>query len=376
MKKLQHSFIALAAALSLTSFVPLSPIAFAAATEQMSVLGTDVDDAYMYRGIITEVFESEEVTCVQIAQIKGTNFGSPTLSFNVTNDTKLNFDKSELKEGAYLEVYYTPTKASVLQTESAILVNKLVDAQFSNYNGTVVKITPDKDKKATGDILLKDSTSNSETLFHYSDKTSTYLDLTKVKAGDKLNIYHNGALTRSIPPQGNAVVIRNAADTSLYRGTVTKVSTKKGIATVSLKRAAGTDFAKSTFQIRMNKNTKSDITPSKIKKGMYLEVFFTNSKKTPTALSVDQLFESKAVIYNGNVTEVTPDTEKPGYGSIAMKDLNGGNETIFHYSPSTKFQIALSDLKDGTTVSIYHKGISTMSIPPQCIALEVSAYVK
>lgn len=377
MKKLQYSLIAVVTAISLGTAFPAVPHA-GATSQQFTALASNpiVADAAMYRGTITEVYESEGNTVIKLEQAAGTNFGSPSLTLNITKDTALSFEKADLKEGVYLEAFYNPANASVLQAEDAIQLNKLIDAKSSIYNGTVVSITPDKDQNGFGDIQLKDLNGENETIFHYSDKTSIQIDLAKVKAGDKLNIYHKGAFTRSIPPQGNALEIRAAADTSLYRGTVTKVSTKNGITTLSLKRAEGTNFKNGTQQIQINKNTRTDIAASKIKKGMYLEVFYVNTKKTPIALSVDQLFENNAVNYNGEVTEVTPDKEKDGYGSILMKDLKGGNETIFHYSPFTKFNIALEDLKNGAKVNIYHKGISTMSIPPQCIALEISSYNK
>ncbi|MEG1458164.1 MAG: hypothetical protein RSJ40_02545, partial [Acetivibrio sp.] len=83
--------------------------------------------------------------------------------------------------------------------------------------------------------------------------------------------------------------IRKAADMGLYRGSVTNIKKEKGIITLSLKNTDDINFKNKTLKIIINKNTESEIKLSKIKKGMYLEVFYQNSGEVPTAITLEQI---------------------------------------------------------------------------------------
>ncbi|MEG1992657.1 MAG: hypothetical protein RR056_04670 [Acetivibrio sp.] len=285
MKKLRWSLILIAAALSLTIMAP--HMIYAKTASKM--IEPSVADAAMYRGNVSKVYEKKENLFVTLRQEEGTNFGFSSLKFVMNKDTRLNMKKEEIIPGAYLEIYYGVEGSPAFKTETAILVNPLVEASMSVYTGKVIDFTPNKDKKDVGDILLKSDGMDYEILFHYGKETNCYLDLTGIKKGDYLTIYYSGALTRSVPPQGFALEIRKAADMGLYRGSVTNIKKEKGIITLSLKNTDDINFKNKTLKIIINKNTESEIKLSKIKKGMYLEVFYQNSGEVPTAITLEQI---------------------------------------------------------------------------------------
>ena len=47
---------------------------------------------------------------------------------------------------------------------------------------------------------------------------------------------------------------------------------------------------------------------------------------------------------------------------------------IFHYNAYTDFTQGVESLEPGDQLSIYHRGVATLSIPPQGSALEISPY--
>lgn len=58
---------------------------------------------------------------------------------------------------------------------------------------------------------MQEITDNPETaqeiVFHYGSETESALELKDVKVGDRFDVVYNGALTRSLPPQGFAQAI-------------------------------------------------------------------------------------------------------------------------------------------------------------------------
>ena len=86
---------------------------------------------------------------------------------------------------------------------------------------------------------------------------------------------------------------------------------------------------------------------------------------------------AEAVYYNGILTAVQEKED----GSVDLVMVPEGTaqdqwedpmvQFVFHTGDETQFYCNLEDLTEGTLLNIYHKGIMTMSIPPQGVALEV-----
>lgn len=375
---MKKPMIAAALALSLTFASSISVFAAPAstipATQITNTAVPTVADAAMYRGTVASISVDGDINYITLKQEKGTNYGYPVKQFKITADTKTDYTKDQLELGSYLEVAYG-SSSNIEEVSTAITASLLNEAEFSVYNGTVVSVTPVKGSADEGSILLKDKSSNNQTVFHYNKDTQLYIDKKALKKGAVLNIYHSGALTRSVPPQGNALEIRAYSDVKVYRGNITKVSTKKGITTLNLKRAAGTDFS-NTLTVTLNSSVKSNVAIKDLKKNNYVEVSYDSSSKKPLVQTISKLMDSEYVVKNAKVTAITPSADDSTSGSITVVSLTDKQEIVFHYSSLTNFKKPLADIKVGDSLSLYHSGIMTMSLPPQCFALDISKYIK
>lgn len=334
-----------------------------------------VADAAMYRGSVINVYEDEGKTYLQLRQEKGTNFGPAVQTVTADNNTYFNGELSDIKDGDYMEVFYGAEAGNrKLETKQAITMEKLPEAESSLFNGTVEELEKEGNG---GSILLKQLDSEIRVLFRYSDSTQLYLNINNVKKGDKLNIFYNGIQTRSIPAQSNASEIRTYYDNSIYRGTIEEMTEKGGITTLTLKKAEGTPYAQS-YKVNLKNTTKSSQDLSTFKKGDYVEVLYKTPKKSqtiPSAKTIEKLFETEMCIYTGTLASVEKDEKDGDRGVLVMKDSKG-EEMLFHYGYLTNFVTDLSKLKEGDKLSIYHRGVMTMSLPPQGSALEVALYQK
>ena len=171
-----------------------------------------VADAAMFRGAIVSVEDSEDGKLITLEQAEGTDFGAPKLKFQFTEDTTCSFEESKLTDGAYLEVFYGLAEGQSIdpeQTYSAIGANIYAEAEMVNFNGTLKEYKPSEDNENEGSLMMEDLKTGEEVIFHYAEETNFYLDIDQLKQGDQLNIFHSGAYTRSLPPQGSALEVRN-----------------------------------------------------------------------------------------------------------------------------------------------------------------------
>lgn len=317
-----------------------------------------VADAAMYRGTVVSVFQTDSVVYFTLRQEEGTNFGIPELSVEAPASKA-----AGISAGDYIEVFYGGSPHGQ-ENVQAITVKKLPSASLSNYNGEVLSI--DFEKKT---ILCQNLKAEGTTLFRYTDNTQKYLDLNSLKEGDKLNIYYNGMLTKSMPPQGNALEIRKYADTQIYRGTITAISEENGVQTVTLQRAAGTDF-ETSLQVTVQNSTIMNET---LAVGKYAQVL-CNHGETPQAYSIEVLLPSESCVYNGVLLEKIYEKSDGKQGTLVVKGMQDGQEMNFLYDSYTKFTEEVENLQPGDLLSIYHTGVVTLSIPPQGNALEISRY--
>lgn len=81
-------------------------------------------------------------------------------------------------------------------------INQLKKVKYDMVTGNIKEIITNEEKES---LLIEDAKGN-EYVFHINEHTIviTFEDL---KVGDKVDIIFNGILTKSIPPQGNAMII-------------------------------------------------------------------------------------------------------------------------------------------------------------------------
>jgi hypothetical protein len=162
-----------------------------------------IADAALYRGEVASVAESSGQINVTLKQVEGTNFGAQEIEFWITNNTTILFNKSEIKEGKYLEVYYGGESK---EPQMALAVNLLPDADNCIYNGVVTDISQEGTVQSGTITLALDD--DKTMIFAYSTSTQFYLTFSDLKVGDKLNIYTTGNVNDSDPQQTDAKEVR------------------------------------------------------------------------------------------------------------------------------------------------------------------------
>lgn len=175
-------------------------------------------DAAMYRGTISSVEKDGDDTLFVIKQAEGTDFGNAAITVRFTADTNYKFKLEDATKGKYLEVYYgdgdetDATAGATPEWVDAIAANLYHSADFVLFNGTVKSITKADDNSGSISIVALDD--NQEIIYHYSADTQFYLDLDTLKEGDKVNVFSNGMLAESFPPQGTILELRPYAEPS------------------------------------------------------------------------------------------------------------------------------------------------------------------
>ncbi|MEG0541208.1 MAG: hypothetical protein RR528_02675 [Angelakisella sp.] len=169
-------------------------------------------DAAMYRGTITNVTQEGDNHIVTLEQAEGTDFGAPSLKFAFTKDTYAGFTP---EVGQYLEVYYGRAPGQPLDvaaTHNIITAIKYQEAGMVNFNGTLKSVEAHPEKPGQGWLVVESLSAEGmqgEIRFNYgSEDTQFYLNFDELKPGDKLNIFHPGVFTMSLPPQGSALEVR------------------------------------------------------------------------------------------------------------------------------------------------------------------------
>lgn len=169
-----------------------------------------VADAAMYRGTVTGLEEKEDGTVITLSQASGTDFGAKTMMFLISSMTT---GYTDISEGNYIEIFYgRPMQGRFDYTDiqNAIGINNLGMADMVNFNGTIQSI--EKDGENITSLTMIDIGNNQEVVFRISNDTNIYLTASDLKEGNKLNIYHRGIYTLSLPPQGFALEVRYMAE--------------------------------------------------------------------------------------------------------------------------------------------------------------------
>ncbi|MEG1779132.1 MAG: hypothetical protein RR263_03450, partial [Oscillospiraceae bacterium] len=175
-----------------------------------------VADAALYRGTVVSIENADKGTIVTLKQADGTDYGCESLKFLLSDKTKTSFEAELLVKGAYLEVYYGRDMGQSLDSEKlydAIGVNIYPPAEMVNFNGILKEVIPSTDKPGHGRLSMIDLSNDQEVMFNYDkENTQFYLNIDNLKEGDKLNIFHRGIYTMSLPPQGAALEVRMFAE--------------------------------------------------------------------------------------------------------------------------------------------------------------------
>lgn len=170
-------------------------------------------DTAMYRGNVTDITTADNTTTMTLAQVKGTNFGAAEMNFVFGDNSKMNFNLSDLKTGQYIEVYYGVSidgTTNYSETQTVIVANLLQNANMVVYNGEIVSVTPavsEETSKYSGKLEVK-LENNTTMIFNCGEDTQFYMNMSNVKEGTPVNIYGNWIIQTSMPPQTTAWEVR------------------------------------------------------------------------------------------------------------------------------------------------------------------------
>ena len=154
-----------------------------------------VADAAQYRGELLEQANGSWL----VAQVPGRDYGYPSLTFIIDENTKTSAPWEDYTPGDYVEIYYGAAQG---ETAAAIGINKLGRADLVLYNG-ILKEKMEQEGRIS--LLLESMENPGQTaVFHISEETQLYFNWEDVQPGDAFSILYNGIMTRSLPPQANA----------------------------------------------------------------------------------------------------------------------------------------------------------------------------
>ena len=160
-----------------------------------------VADAPMYRGTVVDSAPENGIYKFKLESAPGTNFGYPSILMHTDENTRTDFSLEDIALGDYLEVFYADRNNGLPPV--IIAANLLPPAEICIFNGELLKYYEN------GTLEMEPLGGGETVVFNFDSSTSFYIDKSGLVQGVRLNIFHRGVFTRSIPPQGFAMEVRS-----------------------------------------------------------------------------------------------------------------------------------------------------------------------
>ena len=176
------------------------------------------------------------------------------------------------------------------------------------------------------------------------------------------------SLPESEPKETNLLV----ADAAMYRGTIASMAEGASGLLLTLEQAKGTNFGAASIEALLPPETVLTFPIGELEEGGYLEIYYGGPLEAqPVTVIAANLYPSAEMVnFNGVVGELRPDSEDAG--TIVLFDIENGQEVVYHYAAGqTQLYLDLAQIQSGDQLNIFHRGIYTMSLPPQGSALEI-----
>lgn len=201
--------------------------------------------------------------------------------------------------------------------------------------GAIVSLESDK-------LTIRDNSNPSvETIVLLTENT-IYEGKELLEIGDRITVYYNGMMTRSLPPQITADVIACHQMTGVV-----------------------SDMAEGQFLLNLADESQFLVVYDVeqfmgVQDGMTVTVFYNgaSSRSIPPQISATYI---RTQGITGVVSNLTENVE-----FMITDDM--GIDTIVHISPAT---FSFVELADGVKVTVTTDGIATMSLPAQVNAVEI-----
>ena len=166
------------------------------------------EGSQVFRGTVEDFAVSDDgSTVLLMRRASGTNFPAD-LKVKLADDTQFGVDETQLGNGSFLEIYYSPDESNEDGSVTALAINGEISEDSVYYNGTVVEIVADQEREGEGYILMDPLTADGmQYQFNYGPETQFSIPVEEIAPGVQLNVYHSPVATRSLPPQSYALEI-------------------------------------------------------------------------------------------------------------------------------------------------------------------------
>lgn len=172
------------------------------------------------------------------------------------------------------------------------------------------------------------------------------------------------------------------ADAARYRGTLVELTPQPGGSQLLVLEAAPGSGQASQMALVLTPDSRTNFPKAELALGDHLEVYYgvrPQGDSSPAAIiAANRLPDAQMVYYNGTLLEVS---ESDQGRRLLLQNLDTPEntpenelylyQTIFWVGDEARLYLSEDQLVPGIQLNIFHKGIYTMSLPPQGIALEV-----
>lgn len=198
------------------------------------------------------------------------------------------------------------------------------------------------DVREDGGLLIERLDDGSEVMVNVSDETKVEADWT-LGVGDVVYVSYNGIMTRSLPPQVHAEVIRSHT----VEGMVIEVDSDRNRVLIDSPQAGQVWFT-------LPEDVKADDYAEGVVRAYFNGIMALSLPAQAFADAIETL-----AVENGKVTEMAD--------TYFLMDWNESGLRV-NFDEQTKM---METFDVGDTVQVYYRGIMTRSLPPQVYAVTV-----
>ena len=150
--------------------------------------------ATMFFGIISNIKTANNTTEIVVE-----NSGSK-MRFVFSDNSRMNFNLSDLKTGQYLKIYFNTPAVVTDQNSTPVVVANLLDVIF--YNGKIINVTPSSPENFSDiqsiEVELWFTSMVSPIVFHCSE-TRFFMDLQNLEVGATVGIRGENITSEDMP---------------------------------------------------------------------------------------------------------------------------------------------------------------------------------
>ena len=117
------------------------------------------------------------------------------MSFVFSDNSRMNYNLSDLKTDQYIEVYFNIPVSDTVQESVPVIVSNLVGASI--YRGEIVSVTPSSPESFSHIQTIEVKLENGSSMIFRCQKTQFGMELQDIKAGTNVSVYGQGKVSAS-----------------------------------------------------------------------------------------------------------------------------------------------------------------------------------